>query len=337
MPIPAFIREQPEALDKCLAAARRFRVGGTSPATHGIALVGSGSSFNAITVARSRFVAARCGPVTLHEPEDFVAELADATTRPLVVVLSQSGASTTSVAAARAAVAAGLRTVAITASPRAALGGAGAEILEMPVGEEPVGPKTKGFLGSMAMLITIAERLGAPPVPAISGAALAPLIEPARQAAEDLVPSLRQADQIVVAGRRANYGVALEASLKITEMAGLPTSALPTEELLHGRLHGMTDRSVVFVLAADEAEAAEAGRVERVMAARGCRIVVADAAGAHWPKGYGSLPAPWGVLGMVIPFQWLAVRLAEDRGLRPETMRHGALSTELAIKTDARP
>lgn len=326
MPIPAFIREQPQALDRCLATARGFAA---SPAIDGIALVGSGSSFNAITVARPRFVAARRGPVTLHEPEDFIAELADATTRPLVVVLSQSGASTTSIAAAQAALAAGLRTVAITASPQAALGGVGAELLHMPVGEEPVGPKTKGFLGSMAMLLAMAETLGAPASPLISGADLAPLIEAGRETAEALVPSLRQVDQIVVAGRRANYGVALEASLKITEMAGLPTCGLPTEELLHGRLHGLTDRSVAFLLAEGAAELAEARRVEQVMAARGCRIVVVDAA--------ASLPAPWTVLGLVVPFQWLAVRLAEDRGLVPQTMRHGALSAELAIKTDARP
>ncbi|MBN9541530.1 MAG: hypothetical protein BGN99_11575 [Alphaproteobacteria bacterium 65-37] len=326
MPIPAFIREQPQALDACLTAARAFAA---SPAIDGIALVGSGSSFNAITVARPRFVAARRGPVTLHEPEDFIAELADATTRPLVVVLSQSGASTTSIAAAQAALAAGLRTVAITASPQAALGGVGAELLHMPVGEEPVGPKTKGFLGSMAMLLAMAETLGAPASPLISGADLAPLIEAGRETAEALVPSLRQVDQIVVAGRRANYGVALEASLKITEMAGLPTCGLPTEELLHGRLHGLTDRSVAFLLAEGAAELAEARRVEQVMAARGCRIVVVDAA--------AGLPSPWTVLGLVVPFQWLAVRLAEDRGLVPQTMRHGALSAELAIKTDARP
>lgn len=335
MTIPAFIREQPHVLDACLAAARGF-----TASTHerggidGIALVGSGSSFNAMTVARPRFVAARRGPVTLHEPEDFIAELADATHRPLVVVLSQSGASTTSIAAARAALAAGLRTVAITASPQAALGSVGAELLVLPVGEEPVGPKTKGFLGSMAILLALAEQLGAPPAssasPAISSADFGSLIEPARDVAEALVPSLRQVDQIVIAGRRANYGVALEASLKITEMAGIPTSGLPTEELLHGRLHGLTDRSVAFILAEGAAELAEAQRVEQVMGARGCRVivVVVEATG---------LPAPWTVLGLIVPFQWLAVRLAEDRGLVPQTMRHGALSAELAIKTDARP
>jgi hypothetical protein len=48
-------------------------------------------------------------------------------------------------------------------------------------------------------------------------------------------------------------------------------------------------------------------------------------------------PAPWSAVGLVLPFQWLAVLLAEARGLVPEAMRHGAITRELAIKTDARP
>ena len=49
------------------------------------------------------------------------------------------------------------------------------------------------------------------------------------------------------------------------------------------------------------------------------------------------MPAPpWSALGLVLPFQWLAVLLAEARGLEPAVMRHGGLSRELAIKTNAR-
>jgi len=334
--IETFIREQPAALDRSLAAARAFASTWAPGACDGIALVGSGSSFNALQVARPRFVAARRGPVLIHEPADFVAELDNLTARPLVIVLSQSGASATSILAAKAAVAARLPTLALTAASAGPLVSSGAQLLHMPVGDEPVGPKTKGFLGSVAMLFVLGEALGARASEAMTGALLAPIIEPAGDAAAALVPSLADVDGIVVAGRRANYGIALEASLKIAEMSGIPAAAFPTEELLHGRLHGLTPKSVAFLIAEGRDEIAEAERVRAVMAGHGGRVVIVDPAGAHWPGGL-ALPAPWSALGLLLPFQWLAVLLARARGLEPEAMRHGSLSGELAIKTDARP
>jgi fructoselysine-6-P-deglycase FrlB-like protein len=336
MPIPSFIREQPAALDRCVAAMQHFAGTWKPCAFDGIALVGTGSSFNALTVTRRRFVAARRGPVSLHQPDDFIAEFADAAANPLVIVLSQSGASATSIAAAQAAVLAGLPALAITASPSSLLARAGAEVLHLPVGPEPVGPKTKGFLGSMAMLLQTAELLGAPAMQPMTGGTLAPLIEPARLAAAALVPSLSDVDQIIIAGRATNYGVALEATLKITEMAGIPSSALPTEELLHGRLHGMTVRSIALIITDGERERTEAHRARDVMARRNCRIEVIERSSALWP-GESLPPSPWSALGLILPFQWLGVLLAEARGLRPEAMRYGSLSPELAIKTDARP
>lgn len=337
MPIPSFIREQPLALDRCLAAARAFLADWTPDPFDGIALVGSGSSFNALQAARPRFVSARRGCVLVHDPEDFVAELPDADCRPLVIVLSQSGASATSIAAARAAVGAGLPTLLITATLDSPLALCAAPVLPLAVGDEPVGPKTKGFLGSVALLFILAEALGAPASQPFTGATLAPLVEPARKAAESLLPALADADNIIVAGRRGHFGIALEASLKIAEMSGVPSAAFPTEELLHGRLHGVTPRSMVFVIAEGDSQVAEAQQVRAVMQRRGCRVVVVDRAGAHWPKGPSLPEAPWSALGFVLPFQWLAVLLAQALGRAPEAMRHGKLSGELAIKTDARP
>jgi len=337
MTIPAFIREQPAALDRSVEAARAFASTWQPGGFDGIALVGSGSSFNALQVARPRFVAARRGFVGVHEPEDFIAERGDLTARPLVIVLSQSGASATSIQAARAAVAAGLQTLAITASAAAPLASCGAPVLHLPVGDEPVGPKTKGFTGSLAMLIVIAEALGAPASTAMTGAMLAALVEPAGEAARALVPSLAGVDAIVVAGRRAHHGIALEASLKIAEMSGVPTAAFPTEELLHGRLHGLTPRSIAFVIAEGQREIAEAGRASAAMSRRGCRLRVVDPAGGHWPAGLAMPSSPWSSLAVVVPFQWLAVFLAEARDLEPEAMRHGGLSRELAIKTNLEP
>ena len=337
MSIASFIREQPAVFDRCYEAIRKFERSWSVPRCDGIALVGSGSSFNALTVARPRFVAARRGPVVVYEPEDFVAELADRVTNFSVIVLTQSGTSRTSNTAIEAAITAGLATLVVTAAPEQAVHYRGATILHMPVGAEPVGPKTKGFAGSLVMLFGLAETLGAPPAPACSGAVFAAQIEPARQAAEALVAELGDVDALLFAGRRAAFGIALEASLKAAEIAGIPTAAYPTEELLHGRVNGMTQRTVAFIFATNAREAAEAVRVKDAMAKRGCRVLVVDSGGDDWPR-LAQPPLPWSALGMLLPFQWLAVRLAEARGLRPEAMRYGgALLDELAIKTEPMP
>jgi fructoselysine-6-P-deglycase FrlB-like protein len=329
--IAGFIEEQPAVVERCLAAARAWRPPGPFGERRGIALVGSGSSFNALQAVRPRFVAARRGPVIVHEPEDFVDEI-EALDGALALVLSQSGASATTVAALDAARAAGLPALAITAEAASPLAAAAEHVLVMPVGDEPVGPKTKGFVGSLATLFALAETLGAPPAPPLPADALAALIGPARDAAEAVARDLDAVDVIVVAGRRGLHGIALEASLKIAEMAGVPCAAFPTEELLHGRLHGLTGQSLVTMLCAGPEEVAEARRVEAVMAGHGCRVIPVADSGEAWPPGPPGPPAPWDALALTIPFQWLAVALAERRGLRPETMRYGALSRALAIK-----
>ncbi|MDQ2081047.1 SIS domain-containing protein [Xanthobacteraceae bacterium Astr-EGSB] len=332
MSIEAFIREQPETIARCVAAAESFAATWRPSAT-GIALVGSGSSFNALTAARPSFVAARRGPVVVYDPEDFVAELPLLTDRPLVIVLSQSGGSTTSIAAARAAVAARLPTLAVTATADAPIAAAEAELFVMPIGDEPVGPKTKGFTGSLATLLALAQALGAPEMPPPADDLWATAIAAAHGMATILVPNLTTVDMLTFAGRRALYGIALEASLKITEIAGVPTAAVPTEELLHGRLHGLTAQSRAFLLVDGDSEATEARRIAAVMLRHGCRVDVVDAGTCRG----GGASTPWGALGVVLPFQWLAVMMAQQRGLVPETMRYGALSAELAIKATTQP
>jgi fructoselysine-6-P-deglycase FrlB-like protein len=335
MAIKDFIREQPVAIERCIAATLAFNETWRAPTVTGIALVGSGSSFNALTAARSHFVAARRGPVIVYDPEDFVAELPELTQAPLVVVLSQSGASITSIMAAEAAVAAGLPTLAMTATPDARLCGIGAEVLLMPIGDEPVGPKTKGFTGSLATLLTLAQGLGAPAVPAPAATSWMSAIGTGHTAAVNVMPALGGVDFLMFAGRRALFGIALEASLKIAEIAGVPTAACPTEELLHGRLHGLTRRSMAFLFVDGPREVAEARRTAAAMRPHGCRVDIVESAGAHWPMDVAPPAAPWNALGVLLPFQWLAVLLAEARGLEPDAMRYGALSAALAIKTSS--
>jgi fructoselysine-6-P-deglycase FrlB-like protein len=313
-----YINQQPGVVSATIAGARSFRAA-WRPSGGGLRLVGSGSSRNALIAATPALARAGLGPVTFHGPAEFLVDLAaGVVANGDVLVLSQSGASVTSIAAAKAAVAAGLQVVAITAETEAPIARTGAEMLALPIGVERIGPKTKGFAASLAALLVLAQADGDP------GPALVQLLAEARLQAEALLAAASAADCILIAGSGALLGIALEASLKIAEIAGLPTAAYPWEEVLHGRLHGLTERSLCLVLTDDAQTHAEALQAQAAMSRRGASIEIMDFVGL--------LPKLWTPLAALLPFQWLAVLLAQARGMQPELMRYPGLSADLAIK-----
>ncbi|BBK32601.1 hypothetical protein STHU_32350 [Allostella humosa] len=337
-PVADYIREQPAVVAATLSAARA-ELTSWSPTARGVVLVGSGSSMNAILATAPSFAAAGRGPVLARNPTAFIAEAATlAGWAGLAVILSQSGASRTTIAAAEAARAAGMAVLIVTgdgASPIAALG---LPMVVMPIGAEPIGPKTKGFGASIAAMLAVAERLGAP-LPGLPGleTALADAVEPARAAMERFATAVPALDFLMVAGQGRLLGIAVEGSLKVAEMAGIPAGGFDTEEALHGRFHGLTQNSAAIFLTADAAERAEAARAVAVLGSLGIQAGTIDAAGSPGLCPVPALPAPFQPLAAVIPLQWLAYHLARGRGIQPDQMRYPGLSQKLAIKTDQQP
>ncbi len=330
--LPGFIAEQPAAIDSAFAAAAACRAAGLPGNGAGVVLVGSGSSYNALLAGRAALSQAGLGPVSVVGPEDFLQDGAPAGHG--VIVLSQSGNSRTSVAAARAARAAGHDCLGITMNPDAEIGAAGIRLLTLPIGDEPIGPKTKGFTASLAALTALA---GGAPAPA---GWLAPLVATARAAAAALAPELHALDSLMVCARGAQIGIALEASLKVAEIAGIPSAAFAWEEALHGRLHGLTDRSLAAFITQDEAEVAEADAVAAAMRRRGATVRTVNLAGQAGAAEWWAAPAPppgWAGVAAILPFQWLATFLATARGQVPELMRYPGLSADLNIKLRPAP
>ena len=148
---------------------------------------------------------------------------------------------------------------------------------------------------------------------------------------------LRGLDYLVVSGTGRFFGIALEASLKIAEIAGLPTAGFETEELLHGRLHGLSANGLVVMIAGDAGELEIAVATTRAMAERDVRVLVLNMTGSpspwDWLQITGVGRAPMDTLAAIVPFQWLAVHLALGRGMVPELMRYPGLSAALAIKS----
>ncbi|WP_210324596.1 SIS domain-containing protein [Chelatococcus reniformis] len=298
-----------------------------------VTLVGSGSSLNAATAAAAFVGAADSLTAEAMGATPFLARrrLPNAKAA-LVVVLTQTGASATSIAAARAAADAGARILVITANGDSDAARLALPTLLLPIGAETIGPKTKGYAASCAALFALAARLGAPvpEPPGLHTALMAALAAAARRAGA-LAAGLDAADHVMVAGDGASHGIALEGSLKIAEIAGLPTSAYTMEEMLHGRLHGLTEHSLCMPIATDAPAQAEAQRVREVMAPLGVRVEPVEAAPAR------DLPAPWSTLAAAFVFQHLAVALCLRRGRDPDLMRYPGLTHRFDIKTDLQP
>jgi fructoselysine-6-P-deglycase FrlB-like protein len=337
MTIQDHIGEQPAVIAAAFGsvAARLKDLRPAAPAV----LVGSGSSFNALTAAAATTSRASGERPRVQGPASFLRETGEgAKSGGSVIVLSQSGASSTSVAAARAA---GRTTnlLVITCEAESPIARLPLPRLILPIGGEPIGPKTKGFTVTLAGALAILAYCEGRSLPPFDQAAFAALITEAESGAGSLATTLDDLDYLVVAGDQRFYGIALEASLKVAEIAGLPTAAFETEELLHGRLHGLGPKSLVVVIASTDTEREVAEIAAAAMAKRAVRLLLLNMTGRSTRYDWMTLALrDQGVLDIlyaVVPFQWLAVHLALRRGMRPETMRYPGLSADLAIKLKA--
>ncbi|MDR6290466.1 fructoselysine-6-P-deglycase FrlB-like protein [Inquilinus ginsengisoli] len=308
-----------------------------------IVLLGTGSSMNALLAGADALEAATGAAIVAKEPEAFLRRPprpnASAT---LVLAASQSGMSITSIEAVRLAVALGFPTVVITADGDSPIAKAGADTVLIPIGPETVGPKTKGYTATVLAVLSVAARLGGRPLD-LSGlaAALERTVETGRLAADELLQRVGVPDYILVAGQAGHVGTALEASLKIAEISGVPTAAFDTEEALHGHCYGTTPNSLVIVIAQTADEAGVAANLGEALTPLGPRLAVCNLSGhatrfdwtVAWPEGAGPEELEWlGPAWAPVPFQWLGCALATARGLNPDTMIYPDIGKKLNVR-----
>lgn len=335
--IDGFIRAQAAVVPATIRAVReQLPRLALRPAGH-LVLVGSGTSLNALLVAKPGFEAGG-GFVEVLNPGALLARLPVLAGDAQVIALSQTGTSETTVAAVRRAQERGLPCLTITAEAESPIGQVAASKLVLPVGPEPVGPKTKGYTASLAGLFELGAVLGGEGGAAdIAESDIAAVIAEATPPAFKLAAELDACDGLLFVGEGRHVGTALEASLKIAEMTGVPAAAFPTEEAMHGRFHGLTAKSLCVMVAADDAERALAAHAAEVMAALGVRILILNLTAVPTPHDWvrtAALPAPHDAIAAIIPVQRLAQAMAARRGIPPHLMRFPGLSKLLGIKID---
>jgi glucosamine--fructose-6-phosphate aminotransferase (isomerizing) len=343
MTIERCIGEQPEVLEAVLAevppqlaALAPLRLAGP------ITLVGSGSSMNALVAVEPLLDRLVPAGVRIRGPLAFLAEVEGRRGRKgIAIFLSQTGASTTTVEAVTRARVRGMRTLTLTAERQSPIGSVSGELVVMPVGPEPVGPKTKGYTASVLSLILLAQTLAGERVePGHFTAELSQLIAYSRGAVAELAETCQDGDFFMVMGQERHYATALEGSLKLSEICGVAAAAFDTEEAFHGRFHGLGGSSVALFIAATTAQHEMATVGAAVLSDLGVPSRILNLA-ATLP-GLHDFPLPWPVMdrqpeldliGAIVPFQLLACELARQKGLIPERMRYPDLSRRLRTKT----
>ncbi len=347
MDILTYIKEQPRVIERVLEQipGELSRVPEMSGAKT-IYLVGSGTSMNALVAVAPLLVASENQRVRIQGPLAFMAD-PDGGKGPdsMALILSQTGTSTTTIQAVEHARRCGMRTLTLTAERESPIARVSPEMLVIPVGPEAVGPKTKGYTASvLALLLLVLGQAGRKAEAPRFAAEFSNLIEHCKMACGEMARTFRATDFVLVMGQERHYATALEGSLKITEMSGIPAAGFDTEEAFHGRFHGLSGKSLaLFVTASPD---------QQEMAVSGAEVLSGLGVGAHIlnlgsaPSSPFDFPMPWAatdvlpeldLLNAIVPFQLLAWHLAREKGIVPEKMRYPGLSQKLQIKTKGKP
>lgn len=344
--IEAYIHDQPAVLRRVFSEVPALVATvwpALPPQPAAVVLIGSGTSGHALMAVRALVARRWACPVFVSGPLAFISEAPIvAGAGAMAVVLSQSGASRTTVDAVGVARARGMATLVVTAEPDSAIAALPGPRLIMPIGDETVGPKTKGYTASVATLMCLA--LGADIARARDEAAT---VVQALQA--DLLTwrrwSRRLADKYAGSGHAMVFAhgrhlaTAHEASLKLSEMSGLAAAAFDVEDGLHGRFQALDAGSPALFIAGTPAETLLARSTIVTLTALGipCELVAVGGENASGTLGVRLPPlralGELDLLPAVVPFQLLAHDLALARGMVPQSMRYPSLSAKLGIKT----
>ncbi|HIH79080.1 MAG: glutamine--fructose-6-phosphate transaminase (isomerizing) [Candidatus Poseidoniia archaeon] len=265
--------------------------------------------------------------------------------RPLVVLISQSGETADTLAAARVARQQGSHTVAICNVGGSSLARNVDGILLTHAGPEIGVAATKTFLVQMQALYMLAVHLAYSrkgidlpqlrrweqelrKLPHYVGQVLE-----RRSVITKLANSLTQASSLFFIGRNLGYPIALEGALKLKEISYLHAEGYPAGELKHGPLALLSPQTPVIAIASqDHTHAKLVSNMEEVAARKAPLLVVAqegDADALRLSERVITLPASDPVL---MPFtagvalQLLAYHVAEELGCDIDKPRNLAKS-----------
>ncbi len=220
-------------------------------------ICGTGSSYSAAVMSTPIFRYHCRIPVHVLSASDlmyYFPRLVDQHT--LVVGVSRSGERGQVVNALHDSFAQGALCVGMTGVSDSLLAQSGQITLLTREGPEVTFPKTKSVTACTGLLMRLALALAEPGDEEVSARLQAlrtipGILERTTEAVEEkvraLIPEIRSQNTVLVAGTGSNYGVSLEAAMKIGETAYIPTHYDDTGNLLHSPM-GVTGKEWLSIL-----------------------------------------------------------------------------------------
>jgi len=181
--------------------------------------------------------------------------------RPLVILISQSGETADTLAASRAAKQQGCHTIAICNVPGSRITREVDDVIITKAGQEIGVASTKTFLTQMQVLYALAVHLSFK-----SGSMSHPQVKtweteirklPSKitqvlnnsESIKVLVPHFIKSSSVFFVGRNINYPLALEGALKLKEISYIHAEGYPAGELKHGPLALLSENTPVIAIA----------------------------------------------------------------------------------------
>jgi glucosamine--fructose-6-phosphate aminotransferase (isomerizing) len=333
-----YIHEGPEALHKTLVSNENMihQIAQISRKRdiRRIIVTGLGSSYSAAMMAQPLMAYHIPHPTYVFQASElpyFQERLLDSNT--LVIAVSRSGERGPVIDSLVAARERGALGVAITGTPGCLLCQHADHTLLTMEGAEITFPKTKSVLACAGLLMRLWLELASPEDREVIHRketllsltqALASMIKKIDGEIQGLLPCLTLYENVVVLGSASNFGVALEAAIKLQEAAYLPTRGEYTISFIHGPSGALTKRFLVvpMVIQNDQSIAIELLKLVRKFGAGSLAIQAPGVDLEGWSNYSIQLGTSFDpfldALGFLPAIQLLTYHWTVQRGMNPD-------------------
>ncbi len=226
-----------------------------------IVVLGSGTSYHGVLGAKISMADSLRIPVESMYPIDFKDNEIIKQDGTLVIGVSQAGRSTSTIEALKKAKQFGYFTIAVTSEKDTPVADAADVWMELYVGEELSGPKTKGFIVTVAEMAYFAAKLAYVKVirslnyvaeveeRLINSSCKIPVIaEESKKFIENNIDELASAKRIVIVGYESNTAAMMEGALKVLEGVRCSVTGYELEEFMHGIYHSIWENDYIIYL-----------------------------------------------------------------------------------------
>ncbi|KIZ06322.1 glucosamine--fructose-6-phosphateaminotransferase (isomerizing) [Monoraphidium neglectum] len=330
-----------------------IKLGGLSDHVEGIlrcrriVFIACGTSYHACLVARKTLEEFAAMPVVVELAGDFMDREAPVFRDDTCVFVSQSGETADTLRALEYAKAKGALCVGITNTVGSAISNATHCGVHLNAGFEIGVASTKAYTSQIVALTMMALLLGADsrakmPKRIAAMRALARLPDDAREVLEldasmhKLAEQLKDAQSLIFFGRGYNFSTALEAALKVKEVALIHSEGINAGEMKHGPLALVDENLPIVVIATQDAMHRKMESVIQQLLARSAKLVILcntgdDAMTQFEGRGCTLIRVPRTVDALqpiinIIPLQLLSYHLTTLRGFNVDQPRNLAKS-----------